>query len=41
MTTHGLDLRDLRNAFGQFATGVTVITARGAGARRAASPRTR
>lgn len=35
MTTHGLDLRDLRNAFGQFATGVTVITARGAGARRA------
>ena len=25
----GLDLRDLRHAFGQFATGVTVVTARG------------
>jgi flavin reductase (DIM6/NTAB) family NADH-FMN oxidoreductase RutF len=29
----GLDLRDLRHALGQFATGVTVITARGADGR--------
>jgi flavin reductase (DIM6/NTAB) family NADH-FMN oxidoreductase RutF len=30
----GLDLRDLRNALGQFATGVTVVTAAGANGRR-------